>query len=203
MRQQTNGRGVGWVVRVGVALAWASAIGATPTARAADGAAAAQASAAMKVGFVDLARVFDGYARTKSSDAVLERQGKQKETELETRLGELRKLRQTLELLSADAREAKAREIEEKAEELQRFRNNTARELRRERDKVAKEIFSDIEAVLKEYAESHGYALIIDSRSLLFGQSAHDVTDELLTALNKRAGTPPAPQRSGSGGAVR
>lgn len=197
MRHETKHR-VAWCV----ALAWVGVAWIAPEARAADGASPAS-SPAPKVGFVDLARVFDNYERTKTSDAVLEKEGKQKETELEARMNELKKMRQSLELLNADAREARAREIEEKADELQRFRNTTARDLRRERDKVAKEILNDIEAALKEYAESHGYALIIDSRSLLFGQPAHDVTNDVLSALNKRAGTPPPPRSSGSGGAAR
>ena len=182
MRQQTARA----LARAGLALAWAAGMWVAPAARAADGT-AAPAAPALKVGFVDLARVFDGYERTKASDAALEKEGKQKETELEARMNELKKLRQSLELLNADAREAKAHEIEEKADELQRFRNSTARDLRRERDKIAKEIFGDIDTAIKAYAESHGYGLIMDSRSLLFGQSAHDVTNDLLGALNKRA----------------
>lgn len=101
-------------------------------------------------------------------------------------MNELKKLREGLELLSDDAREAKAREVEEKAEELQRFRTATARDLRRERDRLAKEILKEIQQALEEYAKSNGYAFLIDSRSLLYGRSAEDVTDEVLTLLNSR-----------------
>lgn len=140
----------------------------------------------LKVGFVNLAKVFDGYNRTKASDATLEKKGKQKEAELEGRMNELKKLREGLELLNDDARELKAREIEERAEELQRFRTTTARDLRRDRDKLAKEILKEIQQALEEYAKTNGYALLIDSRSLLYGRSAEDVTDEVLTLLNSR-----------------
>ena len=142
----------------------------------------------LKVGYVDVAQLFGSYERTKTSDAALEKAGKQKEAELEARMSELKKLRQNLELLNAEAREAKSREIEEKAEELQRFRNATARDLRRERDKIAKDILDDIQGVLKEYAEANGYSIIMDSRSLLYGQAAHDVTKDVLATLNKRMG---------------
>jgi outer membrane protein len=140
----------------------------------------------IKIGFVNLAKVFDGYNRTKTSDATLEKKGKQKEAELEARMNELRKLREGLELLHDDARELKAREIEERAEELQRFRTTTARDLRRDRDKLAKEILKEIQQALEEYAKTNGYALLIDSRSLLYGRSAEEVTDEVLTLLNSR-----------------
>ena len=186
-RQAANG-----LARVGVALAWVGWMWIAPMARAADGAATAPA---LKVGFVDLAKLFDNYQRTKASDAVLEKEGKEKETELQARMNDLKKMRQNLEVLANDAREAKTREIEEKTDELQRFRTTTARDLQRERDKIAKGILAEIQGTLKDYAEANGYSLIIDSRSLLFGRSAHDVTSDVLALLNKRAAAPQAAAR--------
>ena len=147
-------------------------------------------AAELKVGYVNLAKVFDGYDRTKASDATLEKQGKQKDAELEGRMNELKKLRQSLELLNDEAKEAKRREIEEKSDEMQRFRTSTARDLRRDRDRVAKDILDDIEKALQEYAKTNGYAFIFDSRSLLYGESAHDVTDEVLKLLNSKGKKP-------------
>lgn len=147
-------------------------------------------AAELKIGYVNLAKVFDGYERTKASDAVLEGKGKQKETEFEGRMNELKKLRQNLELLNDQVREAKTREVEEKADELQRFRANTARDLRRERDKIAKEILAEIQRGVEEYAKANGFSLILDERSLLYGQPAYDVTDAILTQLNSRAQKP-------------
>ena len=141
----------------------------------------------LKIGYVNLGKVFDGYVKTKNSDTVLEKKGKQKETELEGRLNELKKMRETLELLNPDARETKAKELEEKSEDLQRFRNNTARDLRRERDKIAKDLLEEIQQTLVEYAKANGFSLIVDSQALLYGQEAYDVTEEVLSLLNSRA----------------
>lgn len=145
----------------------------------------------LKVGYVDMAKVFDGYARTKAFDAQLETLGKEKEAELKSRMEHLRKLRQGLELLSNQAREAREREIEEKSDELQRFRTMTARDLRRERDKVAGQIFKEIERGVADYATANGFTLILDGRSLLYGQPGRDVSDGVLSLLNSRAGTKP------------
>ena len=155
----------------------------------------AASAAEMKIGYVSIARVFEGYQRTRNSDAVLEKKGKQKEAELEGRVEELKKLRQNLELMADDAKEAKAREIEEKADELQRFRNATARDLGRERDQIAKELLKDIQQTIEQYGMKNGFALILDDRSLLYGQQASDVTAEILKALNApRAPAVPAPE---------
>ena len=151
----------------------------------------------IKIGYVNLAKVFDGYQRTKASEAALEQRGKQKEAELEGRMNELKKLRQNLELLNNDAREAKAREIEEKSEELQRFRNSTARDLSRDRDKAARDLLGAIQTGVDNFAKANGYALILDSRSLLYALPAHDVTDQVLQILNnqgKPAAKPAKPQ---------
>ncbi|MBI4343092.1 MAG: OmpH family outer membrane protein [Candidatus Omnitrophica bacterium] len=147
----------------------------------------ARAAGEEKIGYVDLGRVFDEYNRTKHSEATLEQRGKQKEAELEGRLTELKKLRESLELMNDEAREVKAREVEEKAESLQQFRNSAARDLRRERDKVAKAILQDIQTGIQEYGKANGFSMIFDARSLLYAEEAHDVTDEILKLLNGRA----------------
>jgi len=147
-------------------------------------------AAELKVGSVDVAKVFDGYQRTRASDATLEKKGKEKEAEFEARMNELKKLRQNLELLSDEAREAKTKEVEEKSEELQRFRTNTARDLSRERDKIASELLREIQKSIEDYAKTNGFSLIFDARSVLYGQEAHDVTDEVLATLNKRTAVP-------------
>ncbi|MBI1992700.1 MAG: OmpH family outer membrane protein [Candidatus Omnitrophica bacterium] len=180
-------RSTGW--RVGVQRGWWSftvvllAAGCSLLA----GDASLAGAAELKVGFVDLAKVFDGYERTKQSDAMLEKKGKQKEAELEGRMNELKKLRQGLELLNDEAREAKSREIEERSEELQRFRTAAARDLRRERDKAAKDILQEIRVGIEDYAKANSFSLILDERSLLYGQAAYDATAEMLKLLNSRA----------------
>ena len=151
----------------------------------------------LKVGYVNLAKIFDGYQRTKTSDAALEKKGKDKETELEGRVSELKKLRQNLELLKDDVRESKTREIEEKTEELQRFRTNAARDLGRERDKIAKDLLKEIQEGIDEYAKAQGFSFVFDERSLLYGQPAYDITDKALAMLNSRSkpAAAPAPAR--------
>ena len=147
-------------------------------------------AAETKIGYVSIARVFEGYQRTRNSDAVLEKKGKQKETELEGRVEELKKLRQNLELMADDAKEAKTHEIEEKTDELQRFRNATARDLGRERDRIAKELLKEIQQTVEQYGTKNGFAMILDDRSLLYGQPAFDITNDILKALNAPRGTP-------------
>ena len=141
----------------------------------------------LKVGFVNIAKIFDGYTKTQTLDAKLEKKGQQKEAELKGRVEELTKLRKSLELLNDEARENRILEIERKSDDLQRFRTSTARELRRERDKMAKGIFQEIQDGVTGYAKTNGYTLIMNSQSLAYGEQGHDLTDEVLAELNKNA----------------
>ena len=174
-----------YLIFIGVAgaLIAGSAAFATPAAFAAE----------LKIGYVNIGKLFDGYERTKQNDAVLEKQGKGKQAELEARVNDLKKMRQNLELLNDSAREAKAREIEERADELQRFRKNAARELQRERDKIAQAILQDIQRAIDDFAKANGFSLVMDQRSLVFAQPAYDVTAPVLQLLNSRLAAPSAP----------
>lgn len=169
---------VAWGVRaalvVGLMAAWVGISGAGPAVQAEE----------FKVAFVDLGTLFDSYTKTKASDKRLEKKGRKKEAEFERRVTELKQLRSKLELLSDEARDAKLREIEDKSEELQRFRTRTARNLSRERDQIAKGLFKDIERALGSFAEEKGYSIILNSRSLLYGRQVYDVTDEVVAYLN-------------------
>lgn len=140
----------------------------------------------LKIGFVNLARVFDEYQRTKDSEAGLEARGKQKQAQLEAQFNELKKLRQGLELLNDQAREAKAREIEEKSDQFKRTKSQSERELVGQRNQVAKAILDEIGQVVSEYAKTNGFSLVLDQRSLLYGQDAYDLTNEILSTLNER-----------------
>lgn len=140
----------------------------------------------LKIGYVNLGEVFDGYQRTKQSEQTLEQRSQKIQGELEGRVGELKKLRQGLELLNDQARETKAREIEEKSDEFQRAKIRTERELLRDRNEAAREILKEIQQTVTEYAKSRGFSIIVDQRSLIYGENALDVTDEVLKALNER-----------------
>ena len=144
------------------------------------------AAEGVKIGYVNLGKIFDNYERTKASEQVLEQKGKQKQAELQGRLSELNKLRQSLDLLSDQAKASKSKELEEKSDAFQQLKTRSERDLLRERNEVAKGIFDEIDKMVSDYATANGYSLVLDQRALLFGAGANDVTDEVLKTLNDR-----------------
>ncbi len=138
-----------------------------------------------KIGYVDLAKVFDEYKKTKDSEKNLETKGKAKETERANMIEELRKLKDEQALLSEKAKAEKQVTIDNKIKVLQEFDRKTRDELVKERNDMLALILKDIEKVVADYSKANGYDYIMNSRMLLYGGSEYDLTNEVLSRLNK------------------
>ena len=138
-----------------------------------------------KVGYVDVAKVFDEYQKTKDNDAKLQAAGKKKEEERDALVHEVRRLKDEQALLAEDARDKKQEEIDAKVRELQEFDAAARRELGEQRNVKVREIFKDIDDVVQRYGERKGFDLIINDRVLLYRNVRFDVTREVLEELNR------------------
>lgn len=140
---------------------------------------------AEKIAFVDVAKVFDGYQKTKDNDAKLQAAGKKKEEERDAVVHEIRRLKDEQALLAEDAREKKQEAIDVKVRELQDFDAAARRELGAQRNETVKEIFKDIDEVVQRYGERKGYDLIFNDRVLLYRSPRFDVSRDILDELNR------------------
>ncbi|MFH1189283.1 MAG: OmpH family outer membrane protein [Candidatus Omnitrophota bacterium] len=138
-----------------------------------------------KIGYVDLAKVFDEYKKTKDSEKDLEAKGKAKEQDRANMVEELRKLKDEQSLLSEKAKAEKQTVIDNKIKNLQDFDRKTRDDLVKERNDMLGLILKDIEKVVAEYSKETGYDLILNSRMLLYGGPEYDLTSEILSKLNK------------------
>lgn len=138
-----------------------------------------------KIGYVDLAKVFDEYKKTKDSEKMLEEKGKIKEGERKKFVDELRRLKDEQALLSEKAKTEKQTIIDNKIKNLQDFDAKTRDELIKERNNMLGLILKDIEKVVAEYSKANGYDYILNSRMLLYGGEGYDLTNEILSRLNK------------------
>lgn len=138
-----------------------------------------------KIGYVDLAKVFDEYSKTKESEKALEEKGKAKEADRKKMVDELRKLKDEQALLSEKAKADKQTVIDQKIKALQDFDMKTRDELTKERNDRLAEILKSIEKVVSDYAKESGYDYILNARMLLYGGEQYDLTAEVLKRLNK------------------
>ena len=137
-----------------------------------------------KVGYVDAAKVFEGYQKTKDNDTRLQAAAKKKEEERDALVHEVSRLKDEQALLAEDAKEKKQEAIDTKVRELQDFDAAARRELSEQRNKTVREIFKDIDDVVQRYGERKGFDLIFNERVLLYRNANYEVTSEILSELN-------------------
>lgn len=145
---------------------------------------AAHAADAGKIGYVDLARVFDEYQKTKTFDKNLETKGASKQQERDRLVNEVKKLRDEAELLGAKAKDDKQVQIDEKIKALQEFDRTTRDALRKERDTMVRDILKEIETVIQDFGKAQGYSFIFNDRVLVFKNETSDLTPQIIKALN-------------------
>lgn len=141
-------------------------------------------AAGEKIGYVDLARVFDEYQKTKEFDKSLEAKGAQKQTERDKMVAEIKKLRDEAELLSAKAKDDRQTLIDDKIKNLQEFDRITRDSLRKERDNMVRDILKEIENSLQDYGKLQGYSFIFNDRVLVYKNEQSDLTTPIIKVLN-------------------
>ncbi len=142
------------------------------------------AEGAQKIGYVDLAKVFDDYQKTKEFDKALEGKGALKQSDRDRMVNEVKKLKDEAELLGAKAKEDKQVIIEEKIKALQEFDRTTRDSLRKERDNMVRDILKEIEDVIQTFGKTQGYSYIFNDRVLVYKGEAGDLTAQVTKVLN-------------------
>ncbi len=140
---------------------------------------------AEKYAFLNVAKVFDDYQKTKDNDKILQDAGKQKEAERNKIVEDIRKEKDQLELLSDAAKQEKQEALDAKVRDLQDFDLQARRELGEKRQKFVQEIFNDIDVLVQAYGKENGISFILNDRALVYQDGTNDITDDILTRLNK------------------
>jgi outer membrane protein len=146
----------------------------------------AQAAAPLKIGYIDVAAVFDGYDKTKEEDAKLGAKSQDKQAQRDKMVESVRNMKNELELLSEKQKEKKQSQIDDQIRKLQDFDREGKAELQRERDDMVRIILKDIEIVINEYASKNGYTMILNNRVLEYAPEEYNITKEVLNVLNSK-----------------
>lgn len=142
------------------------------------------AAEAVKIGFVDLSRLFDEYHKTKTYDEKLEAKHKEYETERTAKMDKIREQQNTLSLLAADKKAQAEADIEALKADLIEFDRQKKADLTKDRNEVIREILLEIEKTVSTYAEQENFSVILNDRVLIYGNQALNVTEKVLQKLN-------------------
>ncbi len=160
---------------------------------------AARADLVVKIGYVDLERIFNGYEKTRELEVKLKTENEADGEMLSERRQmiekEIDRLTEELEtqalMLSESAKEKKQAEIERRAEELDEFsvyiqRRSIDREAKYT-DAILKDLDLRLPSIIESIAEKEGYRFVFDVRSLFYvtPEKEFDLTDKVLARLNE------------------
>jgi len=173
--------------------------------------ASSSALAQMKVGIVDMNKVFTSYYKTKDAEARLNDARAQAKTDLDGRLETLKSNMEAINKLEADAkkpeltpdkqqaairtRDEKINEVRNLDREIGEFRQTRERQLQEQFMRMRGDIVQDIMKIVDTRVKSDGYDLVLDSSGLgisqvkvvLFAAPSMDFSDSIITELNKNA----------------
>lgn len=138
-----------------------------------------------KIAFVDVAKIFDEYQKTKDNDQTLQTAGKKKEMERDALVHEIRQMKDELALLRDDAKTKKQQLLDEKLKTLETFDIAARQELSEKRNTVVREIFKDIDDAVQRYGQRKGLDYIFNERALVYHNNAFDITREIMDEINK------------------
>jgi len=139
-----------------------------------------------KIGYVDLSRLFDDYHKTKEYDKVLEARHGELEKIGREKVEKIKESEGKLALLKEDQKQSLELEINSMKESAQEFVRQEQTNLTKERNEKIRDILLEIEKIVSDFAEKEKYEIILNDRVLIYGDPAHDLTEQILTILNKQ-----------------
>ncbi len=165
----------------------------------------------LKIGAVDMQKVFAEYYKTKKAEAELKDRAAGYDKELKASLAELQKTQEDGRKLQADSEspvydEKKKAELRRVVEgKLQEFRimqgrledmaNSRKKDLAEQQSRIRGAIVEEINKVIQDYAKKNGFTIIIDRTGMtlsgvppfVYVQESLDITADIIKLLNANA----------------
>lgn len=172
----------------------------------------ASAQSMVKIGTVDMKKVFENYYKTKDAEQRINEARNAAKKELEERMetyqkgaAEVKKLNEEIDspALSNEAKSTKSKARDEKVAELnnmqreiQEFRTTREKQLQEQSARMRQGIVDDITKIVNEKVKADSYDLVFDKSGMslngvsvvMFAKDGYDFTDSVVAALNKNKG---------------
>ncbi len=171
------------VLVVAVAFALTASVGAFAKNAQAD------ASATVKIGYVDMNRALNEVNEGKAAKAKLEADGKAKKQKLEIMQKELQKMKEDLDkqsmILSKEALAEKQAKFQQKFIELQKTSVEFEKEFADKEMNFINPISEKLQTVIQKIGSSEGYTMIVPRAMALYSLPGSDITDKVIATYNK------------------
>lgn len=169
------------------------------------------AFAQVKIGTVDVRKVFDNYWKKKQAEAQLKDRQADIEKEDKNMLEDYRRVKDEYQKLISDtadqalsqeekdkrkkSAEAKFKQLKDLEVTITQYENTARSTILEQTDRMRANIITDIKNVVTAKAKATGYSLVIDTAAesanktpvVLFTNNENDITDAVLAQLNANA----------------
>lgn len=166
----------------------------------------------LKIGTVDMKKVFESYYKTKDAETRINEARNAAKKELDDRMdvynkniGEIKKLNEEIDKpeLSKEAKEQKSKARDEKVAELKgmereinEFRTTREKQLQEQSVRMRGGIVDEINKVVADKVKAENFQVVFDKSGpslngvpvVLFAKDEFDFTNDVITALNKNKG---------------
>jgi outer membrane protein len=138
----------------------------------------------LKIAYVDLSKVFDGYQKTKEFDAVLQSEGEVFQKERDAMIQKIQDAQGKLNLMNDAQKTAMQADIEKQKNDVVAYDKEKRTELAKKRDDKVREILTEIQKIVSDLAKREGYTYVLNDRVMIYGDPQSNVTDAVLKTLN-------------------
>lgn len=169
-------------------------------------------SVTIRIGTVDMKKVFDNYYKTKDAESKINEARNNAKKELEERMDQAKRVLEEVKKLDEDiakpelskeAKDQKGKMRGEKAGELQtmdreirEFQSSREKQLQEQSVRMRGGIVEEINKVVDAKVKAEGYDIVFDRSGpslngvpvLLYAKESYDFTNDVVTALNKNRG---------------
>jgi outer membrane protein len=143
----------------------------------------------MKIGYIDLQRIFYESEAGKKAKSEFDALIKSKKVVVEEKSKTLEKLKSDLEkqasALSPEARKAKQDEYEKIERESLRFAQDSEAELRKKDAELKDVIIKEVLELMNKIGKEEGYTIIIDRSTVIYFNKEIDITDMVIKKYNE------------------
>jgi outer membrane protein len=138
----------------------------------------------LRIAYVDLSKVFDGYQKTKEFDAVLQSEGEAFQKERDAMVKKIQDAQSKLALMSDAKRGSMQADIDKEKDDVVAYDKAKRTELGKKRDAKVREILTEIQGIVTDLAKREGYTYVFNDRVMIYGEPRFDLTDQVLKTLN-------------------
>ena len=141
-------------------------------------------AADLKIAYVDLAKAFDSYQKTKEFDAVLQTEGEAFQKQRDAMVQKIQDSQSKLALMSDAQKTSMQADIDKQKDAVVAFDKEKRTELSKKRDEKVREILTEIQGIVSTIAKKDGYTFVLNDRVMVYGDPQYNITDQVMKTLN-------------------